>query len=77
MNDETKPWYQSRTLWGAAILIVSTALQQFGVAVSAEEQTQAVNALGVLGDTAGLIMVIWGRVSASKRITAPKDSGNA
>ena len=65
-----KPWIYSRTIWGVVIMAAAGLASQFGLAdVTPGAQAQIVdwiiNAVGV--GAAGL--AIWGRVTASQKIT--------
>ena len=65
-----KPWYFSRTIWGVVVMAAAGLASQFGLAdLTPEAQTAVVdwiiNAVGV--GAAGL--AIWGRVTASQKIT--------
>ena len=71
MYDE-KAWWASKTIWGALVAGFSALLALFGVQVDEASQRALidatlgfVSAAGVLG---GLVMTIWGRVAARKKI---------
>jgi len=69
---ETKPWYASKTIWGAIITVVSLLLSLLGVQI--DEQTRQVlidqgTAMATaVGAFLGSVMAIYGRVKAQKRI---------
>lgn len=71
MTGSTK-WYLSKTIWGAIILLVSMILGFFGYTITAEEQATFTDALlsslNAVGDLIGLILVIYGRLTATKVI---------
>lgn len=49
--NEKKPWYQSKTVWGLGVMMVSAGLQTFGIDVdlsSAEDGIQSVGELFTL-----------------------------
>jgi len=70
--NETKPWYQSKTIIGGAVTLAATVAAIFGVEV--DEQTQAVIvdqgvAIGTAVATViGGVLAIYGRLKASKGI---------
>jgi hypothetical protein len=67
MNDH-KPWYLSKTIWGAAVSVGATLSAMFGLPVDASGQavlTEAV--LQTVSAVAGII-AIFGRLSADSRI---------
>lgn len=64
-----KDWYKSKTLWGGFVSSLCFILQLSGVArIAPDEQetlTQALVGLATMGaNVAGIIMVIWGRMTA-------------
>ena len=69
---DTKPWWQSKTIWGGAIqaLVVGLSLFHVNIADQAEPLT---NGLYALGGLIGVIMVIVGRVKARTNITLTKE----
>ncbi len=65
----TKPWYQSVTLWGAVVAGVSAVANAAGVPVSDAEQQQVAETLTHVGELVGLGLVVWGRVRARHQLT--------
>jgi hypothetical protein len=75
--NETKPWWASRGVWGGIILVLSLIIGAFGYSgLTPEEQTvlgdSITNLAAVLGTVIGTILAIWGRIKASKQVTASK-----
>ena len=64
----TKWWFQSRAVWGTIIAAAALALQAFGVELSEGEAQQLVDAAVAVGGAAGIILAIWGRAAAKKRL---------
>ena len=70
---ETKSWYKSKTIWGAILMVLSLVMTQVtGVQISPEEQDTTGNFIvGIaegIGSLVGLILVIVGRIKATKKI---------
>ncbi len=72
MPEQTKPWYASKTIWGAIVTIVSLLLSLKGIQIDEktkqlliDQGTAAVTAVGTL---IGSIMAIYGRIKAEKKI---------
>ena len=64
--DNSKPFYLSTTLIGAAVMLVSLVLKQLGVEVLEPEVEQAiVNLVGVVG----FVLVVLGRLKAKQKLT--------
>lgn len=66
--DETKPWWQSRTIWGsiAVLLVLVIKLIKPDAEVTDTELLDVIMAtVGIVGS----IMAIWGRIVAQKRLT--------
>jgi hypothetical protein len=71
---ETKPWYQSLTIWGVAILtlcgLVLPAIGQGDIADFAkEENVNIIDILAAIGGVIGSIMAIIGRWRAHKSLS--------
>jgi len=65
MND-TKPWYMSRTVWGALVAIAASIGGAFGLAITEADQTEiADSVLQVVGALGG-VLALYGRLSAEK-----------
>ncbi len=70
---ETKPWYLSKGVIGAVIVIVATVLGIIGKPDAAEQVTaESEGIAGIISQIAALIgraLAIWGRITASTKIT--------
>ncbi len=68
--DDTKPWYQSKSLWGAVVAAIAGALGLIaGIDVSAEDMERTVSLVTAAAAAIGGIVAIVGRVMASKKLT--------
>jgi hypothetical protein len=67
MND-SKHWYQSKTVWGALIAILASLLQASGVDFDAAGQDQLADDLVALSGAIGGLVALYGRLSAEKRL---------
>ena len=69
---DTKKVWQSKTVWGAAITLLSTIALLFGAKVTGEEQIaiteSTMGIVGGIGELFGFVLVIIGRFKAVKRI---------
>lgn len=79
---ETKKWYQSKTIWGAIVMLVSLILVSItGVGIGEAEQESSVNTIVALAEGAGtlvgFILVIVGRIKASKKIGGGSEAAKA
>jgi hypothetical protein len=70
-----KPWWQSRTLIGVAVLLISQALKAANVDIVDAEVTDA---LTLLLDTVGASLAIYGRIKARRtlKFTSPGGAFN-
>jgi len=70
--DNSKPWYLSKTVWGALIVIAATLLRLTGYDVSeADLQTIVDPVINVISNTMtaiGAVMALVGRFKANKQI---------
>ena len=65
---ETKPWWQSRTLWGAIVTLGSAALGLAGMEFGAGDREALIELLTSLGAAVGGLIAVAGRISAKHRI---------
>ncbi|WP_420408905.1 hypothetical protein [Hoeflea sp.] len=66
--DTTKPWWQSKTLWGALVTIVAAALGFAGIDLADTERETLTEMLTSLGAAVGGLIALIGRISARSRI---------
>ena len=70
--NETKKWYESKTIWGGIITLFAVLLGFFGVKI--DEQTkqllvnQTVAFVSAASALVGSLLSIYGRIKANKRI---------
>lgn len=67
-TNEAKPWYQSRTIIGAIVSLLCTAVAVGGVQVLPEMQGEITDVLLAAGVVAGSILSIYGRLKAARPI---------
>lgn len=71
--ESTKQWYESRTIWGALISVVSGLVPVVGSVMAVPEiQSQVVDVLSGMGAAVGGAIATWGRVQAQAAIAARK-----
>ena len=66
--DDIKPWYQSKTVWGAVITLASMAAALAGIEVSDPDRQALADFLVVAGGAVGGILSLVGRLVARGRI---------
>lgn len=72
MSEETKPWWQSRTIVGVIVLVLAQVLKYLKIDIVNEELTDIV----VLAmDAIGASLAIYGRVKARKTIKRTTPGG--
>ncbi|TPW32767.1 hypothetical protein [Pararhizobium mangrovi] len=64
----TKPWYLSRTLWGAAIAVAACLAGLAGIDVSAADQSTIVNQILQIAGAGGGLVAVVGRVAAKTEL---------
>ena len=69
---ENKPWYLSRTIWGAIAAILAAGLAAFGKHLSPDGQSviadRAVDVAAAVATIVGGVVAIYGRVKAETKI---------
>jgi uncharacterized membrane protein len=68
ISNETKAWWESRTIWGSLLTLISIVLSQFGIKVDDVTLQQIVDVAIQLGEIVGVIIAIWGRFLATQRL---------
>lgn len=68
-----KPWYLSKTMWGGLIILISLIARQLGFEVSSGDEAwyteQTLSLAHLIAEGVGMVLVFWGRVTATKRVT--------
>ena len=65
---DIKPWWQSKTLWGAIVTVASVALGLAGLELGEADAEALTGLLTSLGAALGGIIAIVGRLKAKSRI---------
>ena len=65
---DIKPWWQSKTLWGALVTIGSAALGLAGLELGETDREALIDLLTSLGAAIGGVIAIFGRITARSRI---------
>ena len=60
-----KPWYTSKTIWGALVAIAATLASMMGFDLDTQAQGQLVDAALQLVTAAGALVAIFGRLVAT------------
>lgn len=60
-----KPWYTSKTIWGALVAIGATLASMMGFDLDTQAQGQLVDAALQLVTAAGALVAIFGRLVAT------------
>ena len=65
---DLKNWYNSKTIWGAIIAILASALQFAGVDIAAADRGEIVDAVVNIAGALGGLLAVYGRVTATSVI---------
>ncbi len=63
-----KPWYTSKTIWGSLIAMAAAVGSAFGFELDATLQQGLVDGILQIVSTAGSLLAIYGRFSATSSI---------
>ena len=66
--DSTKPWYQSKGVWGGIVAALAGLGGLFGFTVPEGEMPAITDALVGLAAAVGGLLAVYGRIAASSRI---------
>jgi len=73
VQNQKKPWYQSKTVWGGIIAVAAGILSVFGKNISPEMQQfmtdQAVQIATGIAAAVGGVLAIYGRIKAQGKLT--------
>ncbi|MEP2943576.1 MAG: hypothetical protein ABJ081_07710 [Hyphomicrobiales bacterium] len=64
--NETKPWYFSRTVWGALIAIAASIGGAFGIMLGEVDQSALTDAILQMVGAVGAVVALYGRLSANQ-----------
>lgn len=65
----TKPWYLSKTIWAAFVSVAATILAAAGLPIDAAARDGLVEAILQLVSAAAGTIAIFGRITATTRIS--------
>ena len=68
MDDDSKPWWASKTIWMALGVIIVAVGRLFGADLSEEDAAQIGGWLGDIALIAFGASIIWSRINAKKKI---------
>ena len=68
MDDNSKTWLQSKTIWGALIAIAASVASLAGVEIEAGEQAEILDGIISLVAAGGGILAVIGRIAARSRL---------
>lgn len=64
----SKPWWQSKAVWGGLIALLAGIAGAFGYAVSPDEQAKIAEAVVAVAGGVGGLVAVYGRVKARSQI---------
>lgn len=65
---DSKNWYQSKTVWGGLIAVAAPLLDLAGLPIDAGMQTELADRMVVFIGAVGGLLAIWGRLTANSAI---------
>jgi hypothetical protein len=65
---DLKNWYSSKTIWGAVVAILASALHFTGVDIASGDRAQIVDAIVNIAGALGGLLAVYGRVTAKSAI---------
>ena len=70
--NETKKWYESKTIWGGVITLLAVLLSFLGIQIDEQTKQVLINETTAFASAAaaliGSLLTIYGRIKAEKRI---------
>jgi hypothetical protein len=68
LMENSKQWYQSKTVWGALVAIVASLLHVSGMDLDAGGQQQLADSLVAISGAVGGLIALYGRLRADKKL---------
>ncbi|MBB3963742.1 MULTISPECIES: hypothetical protein [Rhizobium] len=65
---ELKNWYSSKTIWGAVVAMIASALHFTGVDIATADRGEIVDAIVNIAGALGGLLAVYGRVTATSVI---------
>jgi len=65
---ESKKWWESKTVWGGIIAVLSAIAGAFGYTVSPDMQAELATNITAIGGAVGGVLAVYGRVKATKSV---------
>ncbi|HET7411768.1 MAG TPA: hypothetical protein VFJ18_03815 [Pararhizobium sp.] len=65
---DSKPWYLSKTLWGAAVAVAASLAGLAGIDITGADQTTIADSALQIASAAGALVAIFGRLAASHKL---------
>lgn len=59
-----KNWYQSKTIWGAVVVILSAVLRAAGYEFGETDAAQLLDAVSTIATAVGGLLALYGRLTA-------------
>jgi hypothetical protein len=68
MEQDTKAWYLSKTVWGGILAIAASGMSLAGVDLGALDQAELADQIPALLGAVGGIIAVAGRLSARRKL---------
>lgn len=68
IDTPTKPWWQSKTVWGGVVALAAGVAGVFGVAIPEAAQGEIAVSLTALAGAIGGLLSIYGRLKAERKL---------
>ena len=65
---ETKKWYQSKSVIGSIVAVISMILSAFGYGISGPDQVELVNIVISASGGIGALIALYGRIVAEHKL---------
>lgn len=65
---DSKPWYLSKTVWGAAVAVAASLAGLAGIDITGADQATIADSALQIASAAGALVAIFGRLAASHRL---------
>ena len=72
MDNQSKPWWQSKSVIGGLVALLAVVLKGFGYDFGLENQQVIIDTLLEVVSGAGAALAVYGRVKATKKLTTKK-----
>ncbi|MFA5387206.1 MAG: hypothetical protein WC322_02310 [Candidatus Paceibacterota bacterium] len=72
MNTNTDPWYLSKRIYAAVVMVIALIASLFGLDLGEETQSSIVEAFVAIAAGVSALLAVWSKIREAKKAKAEK-----